>query len=178
MEEKEIWKDIPRYEGYYQVSSFGNVKSLDRLVKFRNKLFIRKGNILKLSIDRYGYSRCVLCINSTIKPSSIHVLVAMSFLDFIPCGRKLVIDHINGQKSDNRVENLRLVTQRENITTCFNKNSKTYSSRQVGVTLTSGNKWMSRIKIDGKSKYLGMFKTEIEASNAYQHELSKLLKQN
>lgn len=176
MESGEVWRNIIGYEGCYQVSNLGNVKSLDRLVKFRNKLFVRKGSLLKQSLDRYGYSHLVLCVNATKKPCTVHVLVAMSFMNFTPIGRKLVIDHINGNKSDNRVENLRIVTQRENTTTCFVRKSKKNSSEHVGVTWSkSSKKWMARIKVNGKSKYIGSFESEQEASDSYQDELKKVI---
>ena len=148
----EIWKTIEKYPDY-QISNLGNVKSL----KFE------KEKILKQWIDDLGYCRVDL-----IKNEKVHQLVAIAFLNHNPCKYKLVINHKNFNRQDNRVENLEIVTQRENA----NKAHIKSSSKYVGVSWHKGSKkWMSRIVINGKRKHLGYFFEEIEASNAYQNAL-------
>ena len=148
----EIWKTIEKYPDY-QISNLGNVKSL----KFR------KDRILKQWIDDLGYCRVDL-----IKNEKVHQLVAIAFLNHNPCKYKLVINHKNFNRQDNRVENLEIVTQRENANRAHIKSSSKY----VGVSWHKGSKkWMSRIVINGKRKHLGYFFEEIEASNAYQNAL-------
>ena len=98
--EKEIWKDIPNYEGY-QVSNLGRVKSFYGL----------KEKILKPKITR-GYYQVHLHKNSIGKWYSIHRLVLEAFNGTIPEG--LQVNHINEIKTDNRLENLNLMTPKEN----------------------------------------------------------------
>ena len=101
----EIWKDINGYEGLYQISNFGNVKSL-------SNNFSRKEKILKPK-QRKGYLYVSLCKNGKRKYYLVHRLVAEHFIP--NPDNKPYIDHINGYKSDNRVCNLRWCTQKENM---------------------------------------------------------------
>lgn len=104
MEEIEIWKDILEYEGLYQVSNFGKVKSLPRNTT--------KGGILKLTKDNNGYLNVILCKNGKIKRFRVHRLVALAF---IPNIQNLpIINHKNEIKTDNRVENLEFCTAKHN----------------------------------------------------------------
>lgn len=102
---EEIWKDIPGYEGYYQVSNTGKVKSLDGYYKRKYPI------ILKPSLHR-GYYRVVLCVDQNRKSIHVHQLVMLAFTGE-PNG--LQINHINGIKTDNRLCNLEYVTQSENM---------------------------------------------------------------
>ena len=95
----EIWKDIEGYEGLYQVSNEGRVKSLRR-----NKIF-------KPYTNR-GYEYVVFSVDGVRTTKKIHRLVAEAFIpnpQNKPC-----VDHINTIKTDNRVENLRWATHKEN----------------------------------------------------------------
>lgn len=116
----EIWKDIEGYEGLYQVSNLGRVKNLERYVNSRSGKRKSKEKILKQSRNRYMY--VVLSKNSKRNCFTVHRLVAKAFL---PNPNNLPqIDHINTDKTDNRVENLRWVTHSENM-----KNPITYIYR-------------------------------------------------
>lgn len=97
----EEWKDI---EGYpdYMVSNQGRIKSLR----------FGKEKILKLKVDKYGYNIICLYKNKKQKYISVHRLVAQTFIPNTE--NKLCVDHINTDKLDNRVENLRWCTQKEN----------------------------------------------------------------
>ena len=154
----EIWKDVKGYEGTYKVSSLGRVKSL----KFN------KERVLKLAVSNVEYQVVTLCSNSNIKTFTVHQLVAVAFLNHKPCGMKKVIDHINDVKTDNRVENLQIVTQRFNN----RKTQGSYSSQYKGVSWYKPlKKWLSHINLNGKTKHLGYFTSELEASQAYQTAL-------
>jgi len=156
----EIWKDVIGYKGIYIVSNLGRVKSL----KFN------KEKILKSVINSNGYYTVVLYNNNT-KTRKVHQLVAESFLDHKPCGHKLVVDHINDIKTDNRVKNLQIVTQRYNA--C--KTQGVYTSKYKGVFWKKErNKWEAGIGINNKRKYLGLFINEYDAHLAYQNALNNL----
>jgi hypothetical protein len=172
---EEIWKDVPNYEGLYQVSSIGNVKSLNRVVYRQGKFAVPlKGQEIKKVIKKTKGYYCVdLYKNGKGKQFEVQQLVAMAFLGHKPCGHILVVDHINDIKTDNRVENLQIVPIRYNA--C--KTQGRYSSKYKGVNWDKGsNKWVARIEINRKSKYLGSFTDEYQAHLAYQKALSEIQK--
>ena len=152
----ENWKDIKGYEGSYQVSDLGRVKSL------------RYGNILNPYINSVGYKVVNLSENTKRVAKKVHSLVAECFLNHTPNGYKLVVDHINNVKTDNSLNNLQIITHRENCS----KDKKGYSSKYVGVSYNKKNKkWISMISIDSKLNYLGSFNSEERASIAYNFAL-------
>jgi hypothetical protein len=173
--EKEIWKDVLCYENYYQVSNMGRVRSLDRTVIYKDgrKRFY-KGKMLSPRM-RDGYKYVTLTMRDRKKTFKFSQLVAMAFLGHKPNGNTLVVDHINGNRSDDRVDNLRVVTNRANTTTCFRSDNGTFSSEYVGVHWDIKSlKWRSSIHYDGINIHLGLFDNEADASNAYQKALSKI----
>lgn len=157
--QKEVWRDIPNFQGDYQVSDLGNVKSL----KFS------KERILKPSVHKDGYLFVTLHGNNLRKVKLIHHLVAESFLNHVPNGFKMVIDHINDIPNDNRLSNLQIVTHRYNI--C--KTQGKYASRFKGV-YRSGKKWKSQIVVNNELLYLGTFTCEITAHLVYSQKLATL----
>jgi hypothetical protein len=161
MKQKEFWKDVPNYDGLYQVSNLGNVKSL----RFNKEL------ILKLTKGTNGYLCITLRLLNKSKTYKVHQLVAMAFLGHTPNGLLKVIDHINNDKLDNRLENLQLVSNRYNS----HKTDKKYSSKYKGVSWDSvRKKWYSQIMINKKIKNLGRFENEYDAYLAYELELNKI----
>lgn len=160
----EIWKNIIGYENY-QVSNFGNVKSL----KWNKEKF------LKFSIDAYGYFIVGLSDKGKDKTRTVHQLVAEAFLRHSPCGYRLIINHIDFNRQNNRVENLEIVTAREN---CNKKHIKS-SSIYTGVSWHKNrNKWIASILINKKSKHLGYFINEYDAHLAYENELKLISLEN
>lgn len=113
---REIWKDIEGYEGFYQISSTSKVRSLDRFDSIGR--FI-KGRILSPKLDKDGYYYVSLSKNGVGKNFKLHRLVAAHFLPNIE--NKPYIDHINCIRTDNRVENLRWATQKENVNNPLSK---------------------------------------------------------
>ena len=114
----EIWKDIKGYEGKYQISNMGRIKSLSRehAICVFNKVNIKifsKDRIIKGHKDKDGYLMVSLPFEGRYKNFKIHRLVAFAFLDKIE--GKNIINHKNGKKDDNRVENLEWCTNSENL---------------------------------------------------------------
>lgn len=109
----EIWKPIKNYEGWYEVSNKGRVRSLDRTVYFKDGKGSRtyKGQILKYKYH-HGYQMVNLLKNKEINTVYIHRLVLETFIS--PIDGKTWCNHKNGIKSDNRVENLEWCTPSEN----------------------------------------------------------------
>ena len=164
----EVWKDIPEYEGLYQVSNLGSVRSLDRIDIIGRKL---KGKVLKAAICSPKYLGVSLSKDNKAKTITVHKLVAYAFLNHKSCGYKLVVNHIDTNPKNNNVTNLEIVTARENS----NQKHIKSSSKYVGVSWQKNNKkWQSHIRIDGKLKYLGLFADEKKASQVYQNELNKI----
>lgn len=171
--ENEIWKDIPNYEGLYQVSNLGRVKSLPKKWIFNNGTLFNKDELITIgSKHKNGYLVIFLSKDKNKKFYKIHQLVAMAFLGHTPCGMLKVIDHINEIKTDNRLDNLQIISHRENV--CRVRENR-YTSKYKGVTLfKESNKWRAQITINNKVKHLGLYKEEIDAHNAYQNALKQL----
>ena len=109
---KEIWGDIPNYEGLYQASNSGRIKSLDKIVNDNGGKLLVKGRILKPSIDDKGYLQIVLTKNGKRKSYKIHRLIALTFIS--NPNKLLEVNHKNEIKLDNRVENLEWCTHKYN----------------------------------------------------------------
>ena len=160
------YKPIPGWEKY-GVSTDGEVKNL------------KTGKILKPYLTRYGYLQVVL---SNVKPITIriHQLMAMTYLEHIPNGHEKVVDHINGNKLENKLENLRLLSNRDNVNLSrkTGKRKGKGTSQYLGVAWNKrNNKWRAMIDLNGKRKCLGYFEIEKEAHQAYQTALRNHLSQ-
>jgi hypothetical protein len=159
---QEIWKDIPQFEGKYQASSLGRIMSL-------NYLRTGKSKELKPRKNAKGYTKVILPGG---KNFYVHQLVAMAFLGHTPNGNTLEVDHINENKSDNRLSNLRILTTRENVSV---SSYATKNGLPVGVDFRkTRGKFRSSIQINGKQTSLGSFNTSEEAGQAYQNKLKEL----
>ena len=158
-QQREEFRSISGYEGLYEVSNFGNVKSL-----INNK-------ILKPCLGSRGYYMVRVYKDNKGNTMSIHVLAAMAFLGHKPDGYKIVVDHIDNNKLNNHVSNLQLISNRENTS----KDKKNGTSKYTGVTwYNASNKWLAQIAINSKKKNLGLFETEDEAHETYQKALKML----
>lgn len=108
---EEIWKSVVGYEGLYEVSSLGNLKSLDRVKGMYGQLKNYKGRDLKPNSNK-GYLKQILHKDGERKYAQVHRLVAIAFLPNPE--NKQEVNHKNGIKTDNRVDNLEWVTTSEN----------------------------------------------------------------
>mgnify|MGYP003653756265 CR=1 FL=1 len=113
IKENEIWKEVCGYEGFYSVSNLGRIKSLDRtIIRKGGSIVNYKSVIIKTNDNKNGYHSYVLQKIGVCKTYVIHRLVAKEFIPNplnLPC-----INHINGIKTDNRVENLEWCTHSQN----------------------------------------------------------------
>ena len=113
----EVWKDIKGYEGLYQVSNLGQIRSLDRY-KYTKGRYGRmkakiKGRLLKPCLNHDGYKEIVLSKDGKSKMYRLHRIVAETFIDNFD--NKNQVNHKNGNKLDNKAQNLEWVTCKENI---------------------------------------------------------------
>jgi hypothetical protein len=137
----EIWKDVSGYEGLYQVSNLGNVKSLDRMEKLKNgAIRKRQGRYLSLKVDKYGYLIAVLTKNARHKDFKVHRLVAAAFI-----GNPNDYDQVN-HKDENKKNNV--VTNLEWCNAKYNTNYGTRNQRLTGRLYTAE----TRKKISDKVK--------------------------
>lgn len=113
--EQEFWRPVVGWEGYYEVSNLGRVKSIARIVRRGNSKLPIGERILRQAIDTHGYYCVVLCDkqNNRRRTTSVHQIVARAFVGNPQ--NKEYIDHINTIKTDNRVTNLMWVTCKENL---------------------------------------------------------------
>lgn len=156
---EEIWKEVKGFEGLYEVSNYGNVKSL------------RMNRNLVPILKTTGYLQVGLAKYGVVKRTTIHLIVVGSFLNHKPNGYKIVVNHIDLDKTNNKLGNLEIVPARTNC----NLKHVPHTSRYTGVHWHNRDKkWRAQIYINSKVKWLGHFNTEIEASNAYE----KYIKEN
>ena len=150
-------------EGYgkdYKICKNGDVISC----RFNKEKILKPGN------NTWGYLQVGLYKNNKLKTFRIHRLIALHFIDN-PNNYECV-DHVNRNKRDNRIENLRWITQSGN-----KRNTKNYGKYMKGVSFNkASNKFQAQIYFDNKSKYLGCFKTELEAHNVYMKAYNEIMK--
>lgn len=160
----EEWKPIKDFEGLYEISNYGRVKSVIK----------RYGNmdiVLKLSKLVTGYYFATLYKDKKPKSIKISLLVWDHFGDKPRNGRTLQVDHKDNIKTHDWIWNLQLLSQRDNISKGF-KCKKT-SSKYTGVD-KNHNKWRASIGINGRKRHLGLFENEYDAHLAYQKALKEL----
>ena len=108
----EQWKDIPGYEGYYQASDNGRIRSMDRIVKARpDREYFQQGRILQTAPVKNGYLKVALSVDSVKKYFKVHQLIAKTFLP----NPNQCINHKDGNKENNHVSNLEWCTHSENL---------------------------------------------------------------
>ena len=142
---EEIWRPVVGYEGLYEVSSYGRVRSLDRYVKGKGESYwLRKGRVLSPIKDTNGYLLINLCCNGKPKTINVHRLVAQAF---IPNPDNLLeVNHIDEDKINNRADNLEWCSRKYNIN---------YGSRNIRRrdTLIKNGSWTGLSRDEYKKNY-------------------------
>ena len=161
------WVDVPYYEGSYQITKNGYIRSLSRVCTKKDGTLMKVvGRKRTPHINTHGYLALSLYHNGVRKHEAIHRLLVMTFIygGEIPTG--VIVDHIDQIKTNNKLSNLRttdLRVNRMNSDTLANNTSKC-----AGVFKQSGRKiWSVRISINNKSIFLGSKEKEVDASRLY-----------
>lgn len=111
----ELWKDIKGYEGYYQVSNLGNVRSLEREIIKGDTFQVRKAKIKTQWLSPDGYPQVKLSKENKDKNISVHILVAEAFIPKKDDHQVYEVNHKDANRANNNVDNLEWVTHKENI---------------------------------------------------------------
>jgi hypothetical protein len=159
----EVVKQIENFPNYY-ISNYGNIFSvtINTLKKLQPRPSAQK-----------GYLAVVLYKNGIKHQKYIHHLVAHAFRGYKPSNRKIVIDHKDENHLNNYIENIQIITQRQNIS----KSKKHQTKLPTGV-YNSGKKYKSYITIDGYRQYLGTFQNQFQAKRAYDEALALIPLEN
>tara|TARA_R100001463_G_scaffold36711_3_gene79124 strand:+ start:1124 stop:1639 length:516 start_codon:yes stop_codon:yes gene_type:complete len=152
---EEEWKDVIGYEGIYRISNQGRVMSLKH----------GKTRIMADRISNRGYIHVILYKNKRTKSFLVARLVAQHFLP--DWDKSLQVDHINGVRTENHVDNLRMVTCTQNLKSYKKKKRGTTSKFRGVCWVKDRKKWRAPIMVDGKRKCLGYFDDEEEAARAW-----------
>lgn len=149
---KEVWKDITGYEGLYQISNLGRVKS------FWNT----KEKILMNLKDNFGYLKVCLCKDGKKKQFKVHKLVAEAYIPNIE--NKKEVNHINGNKADNRAENLEWCTRSENMKHAYKNGLQkpTEKQKQAIKKYCKENKTKKIIQLDNNGDFIKEWNSGIE----------------
>ena len=171
----EEWRQVSGYEGYYEVSNLGRVRSIARTV-------LRNGKVEHSIPEKVLKPRCVtkgkylavsLCKNHRVRNFMIHSLVAQEFLGYVSDRKYAVVNHIDNNSHNNRLGNLEIVSNREN-SSCHKYMMVGKASKYVGVSSGKYGRWQAHIRFDGVQHYLGTFATEELAKDAYDKKLEEL----
>ena len=159
----EVWKPVPNYEGLYEVSNLGRVRSLDHFVSSgikHNKKVIKKGKLLNPSFCR-GYKKITLSKDNKRVSKQVHRLVAQAFLlnkDNLP-----QVNHKDGNKLNNTVDNLEWCTCKENILHAFKNNLRTKEGIRKSVKAMNKKNMKNIIQLSKEGTFLNEFMSLREA---------------
>ena len=142
---EEVWKDIPLYEGLYQASNLGRIKSL------------RKNKIMSQQLNKYGYSIIILWKNGYKKTIFVHRLIAMAFLKM--SYKRRFVNHKDGNKLNNNVNNLEWCSTQENNVHAYKTGLNTWAKK---VILIKCGKEIARFNSMAEAgRYLGIGRNAI-----------------
>lgn len=156
---KEVWKPVVGYEGLYEVSSKGGVRSLMHKGKWKRK----KELVLKPYSSKHRYLKVRLYCNGSSRHHYVHRLIAVAFLG----PSELTVNHKDGVRTNNILSNLEWLSMGDNNRDGASRMEHT-TSRFVGVSWDrEKEKWVARIGVGGKHLYLGCYEKERDARSAY-----------
>jgi hypothetical protein len=159
--DKEEWKVIPETNGMYEASSWGRVRSVDRIVMHSKSGFLTiKGRILKMTLSNERYYYITICINANRVKHNVHVLIAKAFKGIRPYGYH--VDHGDRNRQNNHIKNLSYKTVLEN---CSFKGSQAGNAKLI-------EKQVAEIK----AKYMRKVYTASMLANEYNVDLSTINK--
>ena len=168
----EEWRPIEGYEGLYEVSNTGRVRSVDRYIKTCYGSYrLHKGKVLSPTKDRYGYLKVILSCNGKCKTINVHKLVAQAFIenpDNLP-----EVNHINEDKTNNRADNLEFCDHK------YNMNYGTRQERYRNTMLEKGH-WsgLSREEYEKKRYQENKDKIKDRQKRYYQENKDKISNSN
>lgn len=177
----ERWVDIIDYENIYQISNYGRIKRLAHLIKTPTGIIVTKVDTM-MKITTCGhknrpYKSIGLYKNGVQKRYRIHQLMYYSFNINIKKEKGMCVDHIDNNQLNNNLENLQLITHRENVSKDIKKEIKT--SKILGVYYDKNTKFFkSKITINKKTYFLGCSKNQEDLKNLYSNALSDWLNFN
>lgn len=161
----EEWKPVIGYEASYRVSNLGKVKSIDRTINVNGIYRFVKGRVLKTQLSKTGYEKVVLHSKNKAETLLVHRLVALAFIP--NHNQSFEIDHIDGVKTNNKLENLEWVSRSVNIKRAFNNGLKGVGANQrnfIKELGKSSNKELVQLSIDGN--YIKTWHSLTEASKS------------
>ena len=172
MELNEIWKDISGFEGVYQVSNLGRVKSLSRCIDYTDGR-IRKfsSQIIKPFSDKDGYQLVRLYKNSNVKTLRVHRLAYEAFFNLID---NMQINHKNGITGDNHIDNLELVTSSENHLHGFRELGR---KPNICIGESNGSHKLTKVEVNEiRLKYIPRIYSSIKLAKEYGVNKSTILR--
>lgn len=168
----EQWVEVIGYKNDYSISDLGRVKGNERCILYSDgRSYTKPTSIKKSNIAENGYLYTMLRRDNCNRYEPIHKLVAMAFLGHIPSKYNIVVDHHDENKTNNLPNNLKLITQRKNIS----KSEKNRTSIYDGVRrrLNRGYTWEISIYIT-KKIHLGCSNNEFEAGELYKKAIDNI----
>lgn len=168
---QEIWKDIPYYEDYYQISNHGNVKTKERTLENVNgKKSLYKSKERKPSLSEYRM--IALSKNGYVKMFKISRIVATVFVDGYS-EKNRVVNHVDGNKYNDFYKNLEWCSYSENTLHAYNNKLAKRKNGDTGVFFDGKRKkWTSYLYRNNKNIFVGRFSSKEEAEIAYKNKLN------